>query len=134
MGILGVTIRDEVKDRKLELELSDNVKLEKLLPILLKKHDLPTTNSEGNPITYCLMHMDTGKVLGQDQTLASFGVKAGDELKLSSAYIVQPGDSLSKIAKAVYGDANRWPEIAAANKEQVPDPNLIRPGQELYIP
>jgi nucleoid-associated protein YgaU len=49
-------------------------------------------------------------------------------------YVVQPGDSLSKIAKAVYGDANRWKEIFEANKEQLTDPNLIRPGQELRIP
>jgi len=49
-------------------------------------------------------------------------------------YVVQPGDSLSKIAKEVYGDASRWPEIAEANKDEVPDPNLIHPGQELIIP
>jgi len=49
-------------------------------------------------------------------------------------YVVQPGDSLSKIAKAVYGDANRWKEIFKANQDQIKEPNLIRPGQELRIP
>ena len=49
-------------------------------------------------------------------------------------YVVQPGDSLSKIAKEVYGKAGRWKEIFEANKDQIKDPNLIQPGQELRIP
>lgn len=49
-------------------------------------------------------------------------------------YVVKSGDSLSKIAKEVYGEAKRWPEIFEANKDQIKDPNLIHPGQELKIP
>lgn len=49
-------------------------------------------------------------------------------------YVIKSGDSLSKIAKEVYGDANRWPEIFEANKDKIKDPNLIYPGQELRIP
>jgi nucleoid-associated protein YgaU len=49
-------------------------------------------------------------------------------------YVVKSGDSLSKIAKEVYGEAKRWPEIFEANKDQIKDPNMIHPGQELKIP
>jgi nucleoid-associated protein YgaU len=49
-------------------------------------------------------------------------------------YVVKSGDTLSKIAKKLYGDANRWREIFEANKEQIENPNLIRPGWELVIP
>ncbi|MCJ7550751.1 MAG: LysM peptidoglycan-binding domain-containing protein [Anaerolineae bacterium] len=49
-------------------------------------------------------------------------------------YVVQPGDSLSKIAKQVLGDAGRWPEILEANKDQISNPNMIRVGQELRLP
>jgi nucleoid-associated protein YgaU len=49
-------------------------------------------------------------------------------------YVVQPGDSLSKIAKEELGDASRWPEIFELNKDQIKDPNLIHTGQELKMP
>jgi nucleoid-associated protein YgaU len=49
-------------------------------------------------------------------------------------YVVQAGDSLSKIAKQVYGDAGRWKEIFEANRDKIKDPNIIHVGQELVIP
>ena len=49
-------------------------------------------------------------------------------------YTVQKGDSLSKIAKHEYGDANKWRKIFEANKDIIKDPDLIYPGQELKIP
>ncbi|RLC89290.1 MAG: hypothetical protein DRI37_04140 [Chloroflexi bacterium] len=52
----------------------------------------------------------------------------------SRVYVVKSGDSLSKIAKEVLGDASRWPEIFEANKDKIKDPNRIHPGQELRIP
>ena len=49
-------------------------------------------------------------------------------------YVVQAGDSLSKIAKEFYGNAMKYPEIFEANKEVIKDPDLIYPGQKLRIP
>ena len=49
-------------------------------------------------------------------------------------YEVKKGDSLSKIAKAHYGDAMKYMEIFNANKPMLKDPNLIYPGQVLRIP
>jgi nucleoid-associated protein YgaU len=49
-------------------------------------------------------------------------------------YTVVRGDTLSKIAKAHYGDANKYPVIFEANKPMLKDPNLIYPGQVLRIP
>ena len=45
-----------------------------------------------------------------------------------------PGDSLSKIAKQFYGDAQEWRRIYDANREQVKNPDLIQPGWKLRIP
>ena len=52
----------------------------------------------------------------------------------SKTYTVQKGDTLSKIAKHHYGDANEWRKIFEANKDIIKDPDLIYPGQELKIP
>jgi len=54
-------------------------------------------------------------------------VKAGSQM-----YIVQAGDSLSKIAKHFYGDAQQYNKIAKAN--DIDNPDLIKVGQELEIP
>ncbi len=49
-------------------------------------------------------------------------------------YMVKAGDSLSKIAKDLLGDANRWKEIYEANKDDIKDPNVLNVGQKLVIP
>jgi nucleoid-associated protein YgaU len=50
------------------------------------------------------------------------------------SYVVQSGDSLSKIAKKFYGDANAWHRIFEANKDRIKNPDLIQPGWKLVIP
>jgi nucleoid-associated protein YgaU len=50
------------------------------------------------------------------------------------SYTVVAGDSLSKIAKREYGDANAWNRIYEANRDIIKDPDLIYPGQSLKIP
>jgi nucleoid-associated protein YgaU len=49
-------------------------------------------------------------------------------------YTIVSGDSLSKIAKAHYGNAMDYPKIFDANKEVIKDPDLIYPGQKIRIP
>ena len=52
----------------------------------------------------------------------------------SRTHVVQKGDTLSKIAKEVYGNANKYPLIFEANKPMLSDPDKIYPGQTLRIP
>lgn len=49
-------------------------------------------------------------------------------------YTVVPGDTLSKISKQVYGNANKYPIIFEANKPMLKHPDKIYPGQVLVIP
>ena len=49
-------------------------------------------------------------------------------------YTVVPGDTLSKIAKAHYGDPMKYPVIFEANKPMLEHPDKIYPGQQLRIP
>lgn len=49
-------------------------------------------------------------------------------------YVVKAGDNLSKISKQFYGDPNQYMKIVNANKDQLPDPDKIKPGMQLNIP
>jgi nucleoid-associated protein YgaU len=49
-------------------------------------------------------------------------------------YTVAAGDSLSKIAKHFYGNANEYMKIFEANRDKISDPNNIKVGQQLVIP
>ena len=49
-------------------------------------------------------------------------------------YTVVKGDTLSKIAKQFYGNANEYPRIFEANRPMLSHPDKIYPGQNLRIP
>jgi nucleoid-associated protein YgaU len=52
----------------------------------------------------------------------------------TQTYVVQAGDTLSKIAQRYYGDAALYTKIFEANRDVLKDPNRISPGQKLRIP
>ena len=52
----------------------------------------------------------------------------------AQTYTVKAGDTLSKIAKQFLGDANAYQAIFDANRDQLSDPDKIKPGQILKIP
>ncbi len=49
-------------------------------------------------------------------------------------YTVKSGDTLSKISKEMYGDANQYGKIFEANRPMLSNPDKIYPGQSLRIP
>jgi LysM repeat protein len=49
-------------------------------------------------------------------------------------WVVKSGETLSKIAKNIYSDANVYMKIFDANKDQLKDPNMIKVGQKLVLP
>lgn len=52
----------------------------------------------------------------------------------AKTYTVKAGDTLSGIAKSQLGDANAYMQIFNANKDQLSDPDKIKPGQVLKLP
>lgn len=52
----------------------------------------------------------------------------------TQVYVVQKGDTLSRIAEEHYGDATLYTKIFEANRDVLSDPNKIKPGQKLRIP
>ena len=51
-----------------------------------------------------------------------------------TTYTVQAGDTLSAIARKFLGDSNEYMVIFNANRDQLSDPDKIKPGQVLKIP
>ena len=52
----------------------------------------------------------------------------------SRTYTVQSGDTLSAIAREYLGNAASYMKIFEMNKDQLTDPDQIRPGQVLRLP
>ena len=77
----------------------------------------------------------------QKEVVADIQVKGGGAAAkpapaapAAKTYTVKPGDTLSKIAKEHLGNANAYMKIFEANKDQLKDPDKIKPGQVLRIP
>ena len=68
------------------------------------------------------------------QTAGATAAGAASAPAASRFYTIQSGDTLSKIAKAHYGDANDYQKIFEANREVIGDPDKIYPGQQIRIP
>lgn len=73
-----------------------------------------------------------GNVEGVEKVDEDLDVEAPADA--ATMYTVKSGDTLSAIAEAHYGDANRYNEIFEANRPMLTDPNMIYPGQVLRIP
>jgi nucleoid-associated protein YgaU len=71
-------------------------------------------------------------IMPDDKTTPAAAAAANDPY--TQTYVVQSGDTLSKIAQKYYGDASLYPKIFQANRDQLSDPNKISPGQKLRIP
>jgi len=62
------------------------------------------------------------------------GPAAAPAAASAKTYTVQAGDTLSGIAKEHLGNASAYMKIFDANKDQLTDPDKIKPGQVLKIP
>ncbi len=98
--------------------------------------------AEGDTVT---VNGKVGSQSDREKIVLAVGNTAGtarvdDQLEVEASepaatfYTVQSGDSLSKIAKAHYGNAMKYPTIFEANKPMLSDPDKIYPGQVLRIP
>ena len=72
----------------------------------------------------------------KDEIVADIKVTGGPAAAAPAVktYTVKAGDTLSEIAKAELGSANAYMKIFEANRDQLSDPDKIKPGQVLKIP
>jgi len=75
-----------------------------------------------------------GNVQGVTEVKVESLTIGSDEGKGAEYYVIQKGDTLSRIAKQFYGDPNKYPKIFEANREVLRDSDLIYPGQKIRIP
>jgi nucleoid-associated protein YgaU len=74
-----------------------------------------------------------GQVLARVETFFSRSELPSD-LPEDRIVIVQPGNSLWRIARRSYGEGMRYSVIFQANRDQIRDPDLIYPGQIFVVP
>ena len=100
-----------------------------------KLHWKGTVNSEQekNEIWQAIKTIPTWKddIVADIQVTGGGGAAAGTS---GRTYTVKSGDTLSAIAKQHLGDANAYMKIFEANRDQLSDPDKIKPGQVLKIP
>jgi outer membrane protein OmpA-like peptidoglycan-associated protein len=73
--------------------------------------------------------LSEGKFLVQESRQLESAIKVA-----TKEYVVQEGDSLSKIAKQQLGAAHRWHYLYELNKDRIKDPNRLKKGQKIIIP
>jgi len=78
----------------------------------------------------CDLTVDSSLAPPQTQAAAA----AANAPSSTRTYTVQAGDTLSKIAKQFYGNANDYNRIFEANRDKLENPDKIRVGQQLVIP
>lgn len=103
-----------------------------VLSITLRGDDVVLEGKVANQADAERITLAVGNVEGVDTVDNKMEVS---EVKaVSRMHTVVSGDTLSKISKQYYGDANKYNGIFEANKPMLTDVNKIYPGQVLRIP
>ncbi|NVK18929.1 MAG: LysM peptidoglycan-binding domain-containing protein [Methylocystaceae bacterium] len=79
-------------------------------------------------------HVDENKKVLNRVTIPFSRAENMQHVPEDRKFVVQPGNSLWRIARRVYGTGFDYAVIYRANEEQISDPDLIYPGQVFEIP
>lgn len=75
-----------------------------------------------------------GKVAGRAEHAFARKLPIEGQVPTGGAVVVEPGNSLWRLARRTYGEGMRYTLILEANREQIKDPDLIYPGQVFDLP
>ena len=94
------------------------------------------TDAEKNEIWNAIKTIPTWQhdIIADIQVTGAPAAAGGGAATAGKSYTVKAGDTLSKIAKEHLGNAGAYMKIFEANKDQLSDPDKIKPGQVLRIP
>lgn len=79
------------------------------------------------------LHVSPDTNLGHDKAAAAAAAREAVKAE-SFTYMVRPGDTLSSIAKHLFGHAHYWPAVWKANEHKIHNPNVLTIGESLAIP
>lgn len=123
VGGLADTLKSRIENRNADVK---NLKVQQDGERIILEGNAPTRAAAEKAI------VDAGNTPGIGEVESRIDIEA--EPDQTNFYTVQSGDTLSKIALAFYGDANKYPVIFEANTPMLEDPDKIYPGQTLRIP
>lgn len=75
-----VTFLDQTGAKSVEAVIADTVSVQRILPNIITKMNLPVMGPDGQPMSYSLDHKEGGTRLRDDQTLPQANVTDGDHL------------------------------------------------------
>ena len=75
-----VTFLDQTGAKSVEAVVADTVTVQRILPNIITKMNLPVVGPDCQPMSYSLDHKEGGKRLREDQTLVQGSVEDGDHL------------------------------------------------------
>ena len=122
-----------VKDKyKSVLELGESLQIQDG-DVQVDGDTLKVWGTAANQYQKDLLWDEIKRVGGEDPCDIMADIKVADTT-VYARHTVSSGESLSKIAKHYYGDPMKYTKIFEANTDQLKNPDLIHPGQELVIP
>jgi outer membrane protein OmpA-like peptidoglycan-associated protein len=93
----------------------------------------PPAGSSGTEIQKVIppdaQKLEEGKFVEETKEEVESAVKVS-----TREYVVQKGDSLSKIAQKEMGGAHRWKYLYELNKDKIKNPNKLKAGLKIMIP
>jgi len=84
MAMVRVNVWDSTGNKRLIANVPDDAEVNRILPVLVSRMNLPLTNPGGQQISYKLHHKNSGKQLSDFETLRSRGVVDGDTLRIQA--------------------------------------------------
>lgn len=75
-----VTFLDQTGAKSVEAVVADTVTVQRILPNIITKMNLPMVGPDGQPMSYSLDHKEGGRRLNEYETLVQANVTTGDHL------------------------------------------------------
>jgi uncharacterized ubiquitin-like protein YukD len=82
VGQVNVTIIDVTGNKEQQATVPDDVAVRRIVAKLVQMMKLPATGPDGQPLSYKVVHKQSGKQLTDDESLGDAGVKDGDVMRL----------------------------------------------------